>query len=162
MRVRILASWWFLGLAFVVGTSPVSGGVLWTPMSYSDLYNDSDLIVVGKVTHVAHSAHNEGATNCSRIAATTVLKGTAPENGVRLDFPCRNPVLLEGESLPPTSPLDIFFEVGQEGVWFLKKGAGADHYMATHPGRFKPIVLLPKIRKELEKARAVTLPQTGI
>jgi hypothetical protein len=157
---------WLVTLWVLAAVASARAEVLWMPLSYADLISDSDVIVVGKISQVARGVHCEGGFNCSRIAVQEVLKGTPPADGIRLDYPCRNPVVLEGETPPQASPTDVFFEEGQEGIWFLKqssdsKNTSGGHFLANHPGRFRPVLFVARVRDEIRKA-AATAPRNGI
>jgi len=141
-----------VALMIAWSATAASAEVLWMPIGYPELIADSDLIVVGKISQIARGVHDEGTFNCSRIQVSEVLKGQVPGGGIRLDYPCRNPTVLEGEVAPPPSPTDIFLEEGQEGVWFLKAQEQGDHFMVNHPGRFKPVLFVSRVKQEIRKA----------
>lgn len=125
--------------------------IQWLPVSYEDLINGSDLIVVGKVTEVTADAHDEGATTCGTLEIQQVLAGDSPGDTVKLDFP--SPVTTAGtDGTAPAVPTDVYYAAEQEGIWFLRKDEFSGCYRADHPARFKPIPLLSKVQAELERA----------
>lgn len=125
--------------------------IQWLPVSYEDLINGSDLIVVGKVTMVTPAAHDENTTTCATLEIHQVLSGESPGDVVQLDFP--TPVQTPFEENPePRAPTDVYYTAEQEGIWFLRKDEFNGCYRADHPARFKPIPLLSRVQEELDRA----------
>jgi hypothetical protein len=140
-----------LGVLLVVAGSAGAQGIAWMPASYQSLIADSDLIVVGKVGTPSDSAHDEGWTACGQITVSQTLKGVVPHQGVKVDYPSRRPAAYGGSEIEAL-PGEVIFEQGQEGIWFLKKNTATNHYVASHPGRFKPLPFLNRVKAEIAKA----------
>jgi len=118
------------------------------PVSYGQLIRQADLVIVARVEKVADQALDQGHTDCALLEVMEVLSGNLPDGQVELIFPSVRGQ--DGEVSGPAMP-DIFYQEGQEGIWFLSKDPLSHRYIADHPSQFKPLPLLARVRMELDR-----------
>jgi len=104
---------------------------MWAQLSDAELVDTSSLIVVGKLARMTVPSEDHAYT-VGVIEIDDVLKGDSAAKTVWLDVP---------QPGTPISSSDIFYRVGQEGLWFLRLLAPDDGeiYAADHPQRFVPV-----------------------
>ena len=118
-----------------------SAMAMWAKLSEQELFESSDLIVVGTLT-AADRANPAGAS----IRVGQVLKGAASAS-VTLAVPAAD---------RPISSSDIVYRAGQTGLWYLRSqptAGGGVLYLADHPQRFVPIERAQPQIEALRKAR---------
>jgi len=125
----------------------------WMPMTDEQLITGSDLIVVGKVVWVENGQVSTASKDRASILVQQVLKGDSSVIMAPLAFPGQNRGYLTwtGDFHSTRTNADIFFDIDQEGVWFLKYQQATGDYVIDHPARFKPLFFLEKIRQTLER-----------
>ena len=106
-------------------------------MSDERMIMKSDLIVVGEITRVRRVGFRKNRKSVATIKIGETLKGDENET-VKLAFPVRQRGMMKST--------DIFYEKGQEGIWFLRKPEDDDFYYADHPARFQPIEKLDRYK----------------
>jgi len=125
----------------------------WKAMSYEDLIAASDLIVTGKVIWINNEPVSTNSKDEATIMVSKTLKGKEESKMVGLVYPGVNKgyKTYDGKFTSVRSHDEVFFDIEQEGVWFLKK-KGKKFYI-NHPSRFKPLFFLPKIEEVLNKQK---------
>jgi hypothetical protein len=122
----------------------------WKPMSYEQLVSSSDLIITGKVVWINNEPVSTRSEDEATIMADKILKGSCPDHMVSLVYPGvnRGYETFDGKFKSTRTYDEVFFDIEQEGIWFLKKRG--DKYFVDHPARFKPIFFLPKVENAIK------------
>lgn len=125
-------------LAAMVLAAAMFGGVSrahasWLEYSQADLLKESSLIITGELiemTSITNPADGKAMT-VGVIKPDLVLKGKPGSEPIYLR------VLQYSE---PRTGADIFYKIGQKGIWFLElpKSGKPKIYLAFHPQRFEP------------------------
>ena len=104
---------------------------MWARLSDAQLIETSSLIVVGTLTKTATTPSNGRTRTVGVIEIETVLKGNLGTKAVWLNVP---------QPGSPISSSDIYYGIGQKGLWFLRLlgPESAAIYAADHPQRFVP------------------------
>ena len=139
-------------LAILFCTSNLAAKV-WTPMTNDDLLAKSDLIVVGKVVWVENGKVSTTSKDKASILVQEVWKGDTSVMMAPLAFPGRNKGYLtwSGNFQSTRTADDIFFDIDQEGIWFLKYDASTKCYIIDHPARFKPLFFKNRLKDFVTK-----------
>jgi hypothetical protein len=83
------------------------------------------------------------------VAIDYLLKGNSAQSVALLLMPSPE---------PPIASNTIFYEVGQQGLWFLRSKTGTDGlYLVDHPQRFSPMDDTAEHVAELKKRLAGTI-----
>lgn len=120
-----------------------TASAMWAYFSDADLIAKSDLIVFGEITEARQITQSDGqaSLNAAVVHITELLKGGGNPTEALLSMP-------SAES--SRSSADIFYRVGQKGLWFLRvrpQIIGKDSvYLADHPQRFIPADQTEKIK----------------
>lgn len=118
---------------------------MWAKMSLEELVRRSDLIVVG--TLVSLGPERSGRFDVGAIRVEEILFGREDRVEVGLLVPRPAPGL--------RSSTDLFYRVGQHGLWFLRRqpGSARDFYLADHPQRLQSVDKVAQVRALLGEAR---------
>ncbi len=137
-----------------LAAKPASVG-RWMPMTDAELIGNSDLIVIGKIVWVENGEVSTQSRDKASILIEEVLKGGQQEVMVPLEFPGRNRgyKTWKGSFQSTRVGNDIFFDIDQEGVWFLRKNSKTGNYVIKHPACFKPLFFKEKIIKAVRDHR---------
>jgi hypothetical protein len=122
-----------LGAALFLFIS-TSAAAMWANYSDADLVAQSDLIVFGEITATKPipMPAPQTALNAAVLRVNASWKGGGNPAEVLLVMPPA-----EGAR----SSTDIFYQVGQTGLWFLRRHPQAGNegvYLADHPQRYIP------------------------
>ena len=120
-------------------------------MTDDQLIKASDLIVIGKVVWVENGKVSTTSKDKASILVQEVWKGDNSVMMAPLAFPGRNRGYLtwSGNFQSTRTSEDIFFDIDQEGIWFLKYDAKTKCYIIDHPARFKPLFFKERLRKRI-------------
>ncbi len=128
-----------------------------------DLVQQTDLIVVGKITKIDKAEPSRDATDRATITVEQVLLGKAGET-VILGFPGeRIWIGPDGRTSRFEASSWIRYTMGQDGIWLLKWDKKAGLYTAAHPARRQPREKLDEVKAAIanaEKARRPPPPPT--
>ena len=104
---------------------------MWARLSDIQLIETSSVIVVGTFAKTATVPSDGRTQTVGVIEIDTVLKGDFEAKTIWLNVP---------QSGTPISSSDIFYRIGQKGLWFLRslEPKSAAIFAADHPQRFVP------------------------
>lgn len=140
--------------ALVCLTSVISAyAKSWKPLSYEELVKASDLIITGKVIWINNEPISTNSKDEATIMVGKVLKGTQANKMVGLVYPGVNKGYesYDGKFSSVRTHDEVFFDIEQEGVWFLKRKG--EKFYIDHPSRFKPLFFLPKIENVIKNQK---------
>lgn len=128
------------GCLLLMMASPMAAA-MWAGLSDAELAAQSDLIVLGEIVGTRTTARPGGQAplDAAVIRISGQLKGSGNPGEALLALPPAG---------APRSSTDIFYRVGQKGLWFLRAhpGPGLEGvYLADHPQRFIPAGQAEKI-----------------
>ena len=112
-------------------------------VSDEELVELSDLIVVGKITRITGGGFSAKGKEIATITVVEVIKGEKGLKKVKFAFPSRK--------RSRKTSADLFYEKGQEGIWFLRKPKKGKYHLADYPGCLQPVEKLDDIRAIVEK-----------
>lgn len=140
-------------LAVLFGASNLAAAPIWAPMSDEALVKGSELIVVGRIVWIENGEVSANSTDTARILVDEVLKGDPGTVLAPLDFPGANRGTRSwwGNFESTRSEKDIYFELNQEGIWFLARKSGSDAYCINNPARFKPLFFKDKVLRAISQ-----------
>ena len=143
----------FLATLAVLFCSSNLAAKVWTPMTNDQLLQKSELIVVGKVVWVENGKVSTTSKDKASILVQEVWKGNKSTMMAPLAFPGRNKGYLtwSGSFQSTRTSDDIFFDIDQEGIWFLKYDSKTESYIIDHPARFKPLFFKSKLKNFFNK-----------
>ena len=143
----------FLTIIVCLGLTATIHAKKWKAMSYEELISTSELIVAGKVIWINNEPVSTNSKDEATIMVNKVLKGKAENNMVGLVYPGVNKgyQTYDGKFQSVRTHDEVFFDIEQEGVWFLK--SKGKKFCIDHPARFKPLFFLPKIQEVLNKQK---------
>lgn len=135
-----------VGLLMLLSPWAVSGlrgqeALLWRPCTLPELVAASDLVVQGRIARIEPGAPGPESVDTAVLEVQRTLLGVLPAE-VRLEFPGR------ARGGDPRDPALIRYDLDQEGIFFLRRGAAGD-YTASHPARFKPSFFLTQVQNQL-------------
>ncbi len=104
---------------------------MWARLSDAQLVETSSMIVVGTFAKTATVSSDGRTQTVGVIEIDTVLKGDLGTKTIWLNVP---------QPGTPISSSDIFYRIGQKGLWFLRslEPKSAAIFAADHPQRFVP------------------------
>ncbi|HET7875246.1 MAG TPA: hypothetical protein VFN71_06950 [Methylomirabilota bacterium] len=120
-----------LGLAALLIGAPGTHA-MWAKLTEGELIAQSDLIMTGEVVGLTEVrlAPDQPRLTLAVLRADEVVKSDRSRGYVLLGL---------GPTDRPRSSTDIFYRVGQRGLWFLRSQPGSEGiYLADHPQRFVP------------------------
>jgi len=123
------------------GPQGVGGGSIRARMTLEELVDRSDLIVVGQLAAIAPLPSSSSDLGTIRVEEVLLAKGKPAE-----------PVREAGLVLPSTRGLrssdQVFYKVGQRGIWFLRNAPGTapGEYLADDPQRLVAEADLTKVK----------------
>ena len=123
----------------------------WLPMGEDELIASSDLIVKGKVVWVENGKVSTNSTDKASILVEEVWKGDPTTVMAPLLYPGRNRGYLtwNGKFNSTRDADDIYFDIDQEGIWFLEYDRKEQGYRIDHPARFKPLFFEKRFKRRI-------------
>jgi hypothetical protein len=119
-------------VSLTVLLAPSTGESMWAKMSPAELVQRSELVVIGELVETITLQTDVSAprVHLGVLQISDVVKGPSQSKFALLHLP---------DDKGPISSSDIFYQVGQKGLWFLRMRKGtAGMYLADNPQRFLP------------------------
>ena len=119
-----------LMLFFPLLFTSIGINAMWASLSDEELIESSDVIVIAELVEEKQILVNQIKKTVGVLKTEKILKGNTGQSQILLALPPRD---------APIKSDDIFYKIGQKGLWFLRyleTGEETKIYLADHPQRF--------------------------